>query len=376
MRAIHRPRLTIKTLFAVAMMIALFTTTPVLAQGPDGIALQHAGGVAGAVWNSSETNLLSWSADGTAKVWDTETGEEMLVLRHETSVVGATWRNQDTEILTVTRDGTITIWDALNGTSGVTIPHELSVSGAAWMNEGANVLVWTADDVAYSWAIEPESTDQEIGSANTQSSTETAAETVEGMPAEGKWRITFGSEYQQCPGQNWVIQGETREFILELTENQTFVTDDIFVWPPLTFTPNREGVYHFLRNMTSSSGLPVTYEYLIDEMSSNRIVGQVTDFYPAINCYLVDSFQMVLVDENQHCMIGTERGANLRQGPGTEYATQGNLPAKERVDAIGQAVGSAGFVWYQLEEGLWVRSDVVEEAGYCAGLPTVTPGTD
>jgi len=38
---------------------------------------------------------------------------------------------------------------------------------------------------------------------------------------------------------------------------------------------------------------------------------------------------------------------------------------------IGQATGTDGFVWWQLGNEAWVRSDLVEEAGYCDDVPVV-----
>ncbi|KXK24277.1 MAG: hypothetical protein UZ15_CFX003000333, partial [Chloroflexi bacterium OLB15] len=39
----------------------------------------------------------------------------------------------------------------------------------------------------------------------------------------------------------------------------------------------------------------------------------------------------------------------------------------------GQAIGADGFVWWRLGEGVWMRSDVVDETGDCAGVRVVQP---
>jgi hypothetical protein len=61
--------------------------------------------------------------------------------------------------------------------------------------------------------------------------------------------------------------------------------------------------------------------------------------------------------------------ANLRGGPGTNYDVRGSLTAD--AEAVGQAQGADGFIWWQLADGSWVRSDVAFEEGACETLPTV-----
>jgi hypothetical protein len=69
------------------------------------------------------------------------------------------------------------------------------------------------------------------------------------------------------------------------------------------------------------------------------------------------------------CEITSGGTVNLRQGAGTNFAVAGSLSAGTAVTATGQAQGSDGFVWWNLADGSWVRSDVVNEAGDCAALP-------
>ena len=73
------------------------------------------------------------------------------------------------------------------------------------------------------------------------------------------------------------------------------------------------------------------------------------------------------------CMISTASNANQRRGPGTSFDLAGTLVGGVPVAADGQATGADGFVWWRLGEGIWVRSDVVEEAGDCVSLPLVQP---
>ncbi|NWF67864.1 MAG: SH3 domain-containing protein [Chloroflexi bacterium] len=64
---------------------------------------------------------------------------------------------------------------------------------------------------------------------------------------------------------------------------------------------------------------------------------------------------------------------NIRSGPGTEFSVEGTLSAGDEARAVGQASGALGAIWWNLEDGGWVRFDLVEEEGDCDQLPTINP---
>ncbi len=64
--------------------------------------------------------------------------------------------------------------------------------------------------------------------------------------------------------------------------------------------------------------------------------------------------------------------ANLRDGPGTTFPVRGALDVGTRIEALGQANGSDGQVWYRLTSNSWVRSDLVTIEGDCDQLPIIT----
>jgi hypothetical protein len=68
-----------------------------------------------------------------------------------------------------------------------------------------------------------------------------------------------------------------------------------------------------------------------------------------------------------------DSNVNVRSGPGTEFEVEGTLEVGEEVVADGQAVGALGAVWWHLEDGGWVRYDLVDETGPCDDLPQVEP---
>ncbi len=73
------------------------------------------------------------------------------------------------------------------------------------------------------------------------------------------------------------------------------------------------------------------------------------------------------------CTVTASSTVNLRGGPGTSFAKAGTLSAGASQAVTGQATGADGMVWYQLDSGNYVRSDLVKADGACASLPTVSP---
>lgn len=73
------------------------------------------------------------------------------------------------------------------------------------------------------------------------------------------------------------------------------------------------------------------------------------------------------------CVVQAIEDVNLRAGAGTEFARVDGLEARQQATADGQAVGSDGLLWYRLSDATWVRSDFVLTTGDCAVLPVVGP---
>lgn len=53
--------------------------------------------------------------------------------------------------------------------------------------------------------------------------------------------------------------------------------------------------------------------------------------------------------------------ANLRAGPGTNYEIRGLLEVGATINIVGQAVAAESFPWYQLDNGLWIYSPLINE---------------
>ena len=69
------------------------------------------------------------------------------------------------------------------------------------------------------------------------------------------------------------------------------------------------------------------------------------------------------------CNLNSAVEVNLRSGPGTNFDRVGALAANTPTAAIAQTQGTDGFIWWQVENGAYVREDVVQEDGMCNALP-------
>ncbi|MCK6580332.1 MAG: hypothetical protein L6Q98_19740 [Anaerolineae bacterium] len=69
--------------------------------------------------------------------------------------------------------------------------------------------------------------------------------------------------------------------------------------------------------------------------------------------------------------ITTPGDTNLRRGPGTSFEIAGVVGGGLEYTVIGQAINQSGFTWYQFENNLWARQDVVELQGDCTSIPMV-----
>jgi WD40 repeat protein len=77
--------------------------------------LLHDDNVWGAAWSADGSRILSWSKDGTARIWDAASGEETLRLNHGAEIVKAYWNKDETQVVTTGMDGVARIWDMETG---------------------------------------------------------------------------------------------------------------------------------------------------------------------------------------------------------------------------------------------------------------------
>ena len=112
------------------------------------------GPVRGAELFSDGSRLLTWSDDGTARVWDVEQGQELMKFKHESRVSGAELFSDGVRLLTCSLDGTMRVWDVEQGQELKQFKHESRVFGAELFSDGARLLTWSLDGTARVWDVE------------------------------------------------------------------------------------------------------------------------------------------------------------------------------------------------------------------------------
>jgi WD40 repeat protein len=109
----------------------------------------HKGSVSSVAWNSDGKRLATGSADGTAKVWDTVTGQELFTLTgHTDAVTSVAWNPDGRRLATGSRDKTAKVSNAGTGEELFTISgYKFYVDGVAWSPDGKWLAIARYDGV-------------------------------------------------------------------------------------------------------------------------------------------------------------------------------------------------------------------------------------
>ena len=76
----------------------------------------------GAVFSKDEERVLTWSRDGSARIWSAKDGSALTApMKHDKSVSGAVFSKDEERVLTWSDDGSARIWSAKDG-SALTAP--------------------------------------------------------------------------------------------------------------------------------------------------------------------------------------------------------------------------------------------------------------
>ena len=121
-------------------------TTPLPKQNLDRVLSRayvfsgHSKYVVAVAWSPDGSLALTGSTDGTARLWDTKTGENTLTLTHTNTLTAVAWSPDGTHILTASMDGAVRVWDARTGESTLKLIHTEWVSAVAWSPDGTHIL--------------------------------------------------------------------------------------------------------------------------------------------------------------------------------------------------------------------------------------------
>lgn len=114
------------------------------------------GPISGASFSRDEKHILTWSEDGTARLWQAETGKQIgISFEHDDVVNGARFSHDEMHILTWSKDGTARVWVVSTGRQiGPSLKHDGPALGAQFSRDEQRILTWSEDGSARLWSSE------------------------------------------------------------------------------------------------------------------------------------------------------------------------------------------------------------------------------
>ena len=116
----------------------------------------HTGDINRACFSPDGKRVLTASDDGTATLWDVESGDSLFTLHgHTDGISYASFASDGKRIVTASNDDTAILWDAENGDSLFTLRgHTYNVTSACFSPDGKRVVTASGDNTAILWDAE------------------------------------------------------------------------------------------------------------------------------------------------------------------------------------------------------------------------------
>lgn len=116
----------------------------------------HSGAINGIVLTKDEKKMISWSADGTIKIWDVEQGKLLKTLEgHRGSVENIQITQNDKYIISSSFDKTLKIWELESGELLKTlIGHASYLQGFQLTSDNKKIISYAEDKTIKIWDIE------------------------------------------------------------------------------------------------------------------------------------------------------------------------------------------------------------------------------
>ena len=104
------------------------------------LVLKHNDNVNGAKFSKDEREILSWSDDNTVRLWNRESGKELLVLKHNNNVNGAKFSKDERTILSWSYDKTVRLWDKKSGNELLVLKYHFRIDEAKFIKDEKEII--------------------------------------------------------------------------------------------------------------------------------------------------------------------------------------------------------------------------------------------
>ena len=112
----------------------------------------HTGPIYSAAYSPDGRWIVTASRDGTARVWDAQSGQEMMELEHTDWLASAVYSPDGRWIVTASRDGTARVWEAASGQQKMELQgHTGSVLSVAYSPDGRRIVTAGGDRTTRVW---------------------------------------------------------------------------------------------------------------------------------------------------------------------------------------------------------------------------------
>jgi WD40 repeat protein len=103
----------------------------------------HIDVVRDAQWSPNGTTIATASHDGTVRIWDVNSGTELLSLKHDGISIWMDWSPNGTQLVTTDSSGPGKVWDSSTGALLMELPAPPGTwaSDAAWSPDGTRIVV-------------------------------------------------------------------------------------------------------------------------------------------------------------------------------------------------------------------------------------------
>jgi WD40 repeat protein/uncharacterized protein YraI len=278
--------------------------------------------------------IAAASDDGKVYLWDVATGAARPPLVGHTSYVTSLAFSPDGTVLAAGgEDDTIRLWSVADGASlGVLAGHTSAVASVAFAPDGLHLVSAGADRAVRLWDL-VSMTQQLQFSGHTEN-----VNTVTFSP-DGSLVVSGAGGIEDNTVRVWDARSGAQLAVLY-----------------------SEGPVNAVAFSPDGSRLAVGgATYLTVWAASGAAPGQTTQARPVSPTPTITP--PVQTPTGEPCYLTVRvNDANLRGGPGADYAVLNRLALNQNVQSDGWAFGDEGYVWWRAVGGGWARSDVFVDA--------------